>query len=236
MSRRVGYPRVHHRLTDSTNARARELAIAGAPDGTIVTATEQSAGRGRQGRSWTAPPARSLLLSLIVTGLGRGDALLPLAVPVAVAEACDEFAGRRCGIKWPNDVWIADRKVAGILLEGRPQEGWAVIGIGLNVGTTEQELPPELRDSATSLALASGVKPKVELVLQAVLAYLQLRLGDRPARILDAWRERDILRGREVRWNGGNGTAAGLDESGGLIVDTDAGRVVLDAGEVHLFR
>jgi BirA family transcriptional regulator, biotin operon repressor / biotin---[acetyl-CoA-carboxylase] ligase len=107
VSARFGRPRVHHRLTDSTNARARELALAGAPDGTVVTAREQSAGRGRQGRTWSAPAGKALLLSAIVRDLSRRDALLPLAVPVAVAEACDEFAGTRCGIK-------EDRKRAGL--------------------------------------------------------------------------------------------------------------------------
>lgn len=236
MSGALGHPRLHYRLTDSTNARARELAAAGAPHGTIVTASEQSAGRGRQGRVWTAPPGRALLLSVVVTGLGRRDALLPLAVPVAVAEACDAFAGTRCGIKWPNDVWVGDRKLAGILLEGRPQEGWAVVGIGLNVETTEEEFPQELRGVATSLAIAAGSAPSVEIVLEAVLLNLERWLEERPARVLEAWAARDVLLGREVRWNGGRGTGAGIDESGGLVVETDAGRVVLDAGEVHLIR
>src|SRR3954453_4386942 len=160
-------------MTDSTNARARELAMSGAPDGTLVTATEQSAGRGRQGRTWSAPPRKALLMSAIVRDLTRRDALLPLAVPVAVAEACDKGAGTRCGIKWPNDIWIEGRKLSGILLEGRPQEGWAVIGVGLNVGTAEDEFPKELRATATSLASASGADPGIEVVLDAVLRSLE---------------------------------------------------------------
>jgi BirA family biotin operon repressor/biotin-[acetyl-CoA-carboxylase] ligase len=236
VSSRFGHPRVHHRLTDSTNARARDLALAGAPDGTVVTAAEQSAGRGRQGRTWTAPPGKALLMSAIVRGLGRRDALLPLAVPVAVAEACDAFAGGRTDIKWPNDVWVGGRKLAGILLEGRPQEGWAVIGVGLNVSTTAEEFPEELREQATSLAIAGGGDPGVDAVFGAVLNALDRRLGDRPESILSAWRERDLLLGKTVRWNGGQGTAAGLDDSGALLVDTGDGRVALDAGEVHLLR
>jgi BirA family biotin operon repressor/biotin-[acetyl-CoA-carboxylase] ligase len=232
----LGRPRVHHRLTDSTNARARELGLAGAPHGTIVTAHEQSAGRGRQGRVWTAPPGRALLLSVIVRGLGRGDELLPLAVPVAVAEACDEFTGARCAIKWPNDVWVGERKLAGILLEGRPQERWAVIGVGLNVGTTRDDFPEELRDLATSVAIESGSDPGVEPVLAAVLERLERRLEPGSGPIVDAWRERDLLSGRAVRWSGGEGVAAGIDEEGSLLVDTDSGRVALDAGEVHLQR
>jgi BirA family biotin operon repressor/biotin-[acetyl-CoA-carboxylase] ligase len=236
VSRRFGHPRVHHRLTDSTNARARELAIGGAPGGTIVTATEQSSGRGRQGRTWSAPPDRALLLSAIVRDLKPRDALLPLAVPVAVADACDQFAGTGCGIKWPNDIWIEGRKLSGILLEGRPQEGWAVIGIGLNVATTREEFPDELRDTATSLVIASGDDPGVETVLETVLAALERRLADSPESIRAAWRERDILLGSRIRWNGGEGTAAGIDDDGSLLADTGEGRVALDAGEVHLLR
>jgi BirA family transcriptional regulator, biotin operon repressor / biotin---[acetyl-CoA-carboxylase] ligase len=233
---RFGHPRVHYRLTDSTNARARELALSGAPDGTIVTASEQSAGRGRQGRTWAAPAGKALLLSAIVRDLSRRDALLPLAVPVAVAHACDEFAGTRCGIKWPNDIWIDKRKLSGILLEGRPQEGWAVIGIGLNVGTGRDEFPEELRDMATSLAIASGSDPGTERVHAAVLESLDEWLSAKPGDVLAAWRERDVLLGSNVRWNGGEGKAAGLDDSGALLVETREGRVALDAGEVHLLR
>ena len=236
MSARFGRPRVHYRLTDSTNARARELALRGAPDGTVVTADEQTAGRGRQGRAWSAPPRKALLASVLVRDLTRRDALLPLAVPVAVAEASDDFAGSSCGIKWPNDIWIGGRKLCGILLEGRPQEGWAVIGIGLNVGTTREEFPEVLRDTATSLTIESGRDPGVETVLEAVLSRLDARLADRPATILDAWRDRDVLLGNRIRWNGGEGVAAGLAEDGGLLVDTGSGRLALDAGEVHLLR
>ena len=149
-----------------------------------MTASEQSAGRGRQGRTWSAPAGRALLLSVIVRGLDRSSALLPLAVPVAVAEAAEAVAGVRCGIKWPNDVWIDDRKLAGILLEGRPQERWAVIGVGLNVGTRAEEFPEELRASATSLAIAAGVDPGVEAVLAAVLERLSARVSDQPGAVL----------------------------------------------------
>jgi BirA family biotin operon repressor/biotin-[acetyl-CoA-carboxylase] ligase len=231
----LGRPRVHHRLVDSTNARARELALAGGPHGTVVTAAEQSAGRGRQGRTWSAPPGRALLLSVIVRGLERGDALLPLAVPVAVAEAADAFlGGRRALIKWPNDVWVGERKLAGILLEGRPQERWAVIGIGLNVGARPDDFPDDLRGRATSLAIEAGPDPGTEAVLAEVLDRLERRVADPPRAVLAAWRERDLLAGRTVAWNGGEGTAAGIDAAGALMVDTGDGRRTLDAGEVHL--
>jgi BirA family biotin operon repressor/biotin-[acetyl-CoA-carboxylase] ligase len=232
----LGRPRAHHRRIDSTNARGRELALAGAPHGTLVTADEQTAGRGRQGRSWAAAAGKALLMSLLVRELGRRDALLPLAVPVAVAEACEAAAGVECAIKWPNDIWIGGRKAAGILLEGRPQEGWAVIGIGLNVTTGADEFPEELRGIATSLAIETEAPPSVEDVLAAVIAALERRLASKPAEVLEQWRRRDALAGSAVRWNGGEGTAAGLGDDGSLLVDTADGRVKLDAGEVHLLR
>lgn len=232
----IGAPRVHHRLTDSTNARARDLALAGAPHGTLVTASEQTAGRGRQGRSWVAPPGRALLMSLLIRGLDRRHALLPLVAAVAVAEACEDVAPVECEIKWPNDVWIAGRKVCGILLEGRPQEGWAVLGIGLNVATRAEEFPDELAETATSLSVSAGRDLDVEDVLDALLAALARGLAEPGARTLSAWRERDALRGRHIRWRDGEGTASGIDDDGSLVVETTSGRVALDAGEVHLLR
>jgi BirA family transcriptional regulator, biotin operon repressor / biotin---[acetyl-CoA-carboxylase] ligase len=226
----IGAPRVHHRVTDSTNERAKELAAAGAPHGTVVTADEQTAGRGRQGRTWTAPRRSAVLMSLVLRDLGESTPMLPLAAAVAVCEACESAAGVRCEIKWPNDVWIEGRKLAGILVEARPAGGWAVVGIGLNVSTTGDELPPELRGTATSLRAAASV----EDVLAALLNMLERWLIAPPAEVLSELRARDALRGKQLRWEGGSGVAAGIDDSGALIVETTAGRQTLDAGEVHL--
>jgi BirA family biotin operon repressor/biotin-[acetyl-CoA-carboxylase] ligase len=222
----IGTPRVHLRLTDSTNERARALAASGAPHGTLVTADEQHAGRGRQGRAWTAPPSSAVLMSVVLRELSE---TLPLAAAVAVSEAVP----LETQIKWPNDVWIDGRKVAGILVEGRPQEGWAVLGIGLNV--TTEEFPPELH--ATSLRLA-GADLSREAALAALLDALRLWLPRPRSQVLAAWRSRDALLGRTVRWSNGSneGVAAGVDSSGALIVETRNGRVTLDAGEVHLER
>ena len=228
----IGRPRVHWRLTDSTNERARELALAGAPHGTLVTADEQTAGRGRQGRSWVAPARSAVTMSVVLRDLDERHAAIPLAAAVAVCEALAPLDGR---IKWPNDVWVDRRKVSGILVEGRPQEAWAVLGLGVNVTTAREEFPPELRETATSLRLA-GDDRGVEEVLAAVLAALDARLAQPAAEVLTALRERDALRGERVRWRDGEGWAAGIDDSGALIVETDTGRVTLDAGEVHLER
>jgi BirA family biotin operon repressor/biotin-[acetyl-CoA-carboxylase] ligase len=223
----IGTPRVHHRLADSTNERARTLAAAGAPHGTLVTAAEQSAGRGRQGRTWTAAPGAALLMSVVLRPPAEG---LPLAAAVAVCEAVTP----ECLIKWPNDVLVDGRKLAGILVEGRPQDGWAVLGIGLNVSTREEDFPADLRETATSLAIAAPDGTTSEAVLTSLLARLDARLRSPLEEILAEWRRRDALLGRAVRWDGGEGTAAGIDANGSLLVDTGDGRVALRAGEVHL--
>jgi BirA family transcriptional regulator, biotin operon repressor / biotin---[acetyl-CoA-carboxylase] ligase len=254
----LGHPRLHLRLTDSTNDRARALAIAGAPHGTLVTASEQTAGRGRHGRSWSAPPGSSVLMSLIV----RADPpprLLPLMAAVAV---CD-VAGEGALIKWPNDVVVAEplasgtaspgplAKLAGILIEGRPQEGWAVVGIGLNVAVRLEELPPELRPDTPQGMRSSPLRPaatlglaraEVEPALARLLLALEQRLLQTPEATLEAWRSRDALRGREIAWGtqsarspARQGRAEGIDGAGRLIVAlAEGGRTTLSAGEVHL--
>ena len=231
----LGLPRVHRRVRLSTNEHAKDLARAGAPHGTLVTADQQTGGRGRQGRAWVAPPASSVLASLIVRGLEERHALLPLTAAVAVCEAVETGAPVRCEIKWPNDVWVERRKLAGILIEGRPQEGWAVLGVGLNV--LLGEFPRELAGTATSLLLESpgADVASPDEVLGGLLCALELRLGEDPDDVLDAWRARDALCGSHITWNRGEGTAAGIDHTGALLVDTHEGeRVSLDAGEVHL--
>jgi BirA family biotin operon repressor/biotin-[acetyl-CoA-carboxylase] ligase len=232
--RTLGRPRLHLRAIGSTNERAKELAGAGAPHGTLVTADEQVAGRGRQGRSWHAPPGRAVLASVVVRELTEATAPLPLAVAVAVCEACEALGSGPCAIKWPNDVWIERRKVAGILVEGRAGERWAVIGVGLNVSTVREDFPPEVRESATSLRIAAGLDVAPSEALEELLAALERRLGDPSDAVLEAWGARDALRSAAVRWSGGQGTAAGVSSTGALLVDTAEGRTLLDAGEVHL--
>ena len=221
----LGRPRLHLRRTDSTNDRARALALAGAPHGTLVTAGEQLAGRGRQGRAWTAPAGRALLASVV---LREVPPLLALASAVAVADV----VGADARIKWPNDVLVDGRKVAGILAEGRPQEGWAVLGIGVNVAVRAEDLPPELAGRAAGLGLEPAA---IEPTLAALLTALERRLAEHSAATLAAYRARDALLGRAVRWAHGEGVAAGVDGDGRLLVDLPGGgAAVLDAGEVHL--
>jgi BirA family biotin operon repressor/biotin-[acetyl-CoA-carboxylase] ligase len=245
-----GTPHRHFARTDSTNTRARELAAAGAPHGTIVTAGEQSDGRGRQGRVWTAPPGGALLYSALVRPLDERHMTLPLAVPLAVAEAAEALApGVECGVKWPNDVLVGRRKLAGVLIEARPRDGWAVVGVGVNLTITPNQFPPELRDTATSLAIERdrhfppaggemaitqvGVGDAAAVLSRRLEVWLEAGQGE----VLAAWRERDALRGREVAWEGGSGVADGIDDRGFLVVVTASGeRVAVGAGEVHLTR
>jgi BirA family biotin operon repressor/biotin-[acetyl-CoA-carboxylase] ligase len=222
----LGAPRLHLRITDSTNPRARELATSGAPHGSLVTAREQTAGRGRQGRTWVGPAGRALLCSLVLREPPR---LLPLLAGIAVAEV----AGSQAQLKWPNDVWLEGRKVAGILVEGRPQEGWAVAGIGLNVAVRADDLPPELREIATGLGLGPVA---IEPTLQRLLTSLERWLDHPTSVVLEEVRRRDALRGRTVEWATGSGTADGIDGDGRLVVQTDGGRLALESGEVHLKR
>ncbi len=230
----LGTPRVHFRRIESTNEHARTLAARGAPHGTLVTASEQTAGRGRQGRTWSAPPGRALLMSLV---LREPPPLLSLIAGLAVCDAVRASGAGTALVKWPNDVVLvapdgALAKCAGLLVEGRPQEGWAVLGIGVNVAMRDGDLPAELATTAASLQLEPAA---VERVLDEVLVALQRRLAQPAAQLLDDWRARDALLGREVSSSAVAGVAAGVDDDGHLLVrQADGSLAALDAGEVHV--
>jgi BirA family transcriptional regulator, biotin operon repressor / biotin---[acetyl-CoA-carboxylase] ligase len=230
-----GSPHLHLRRTGSTNDRARGLAEAGAPSGTAVTADEQSAGRGRRGRVWTAPPGKALLYSAVLRPLELEHVLLPLSVPVAVCEAIESVAPIEARIKWPNDVWIDEAKVAGVLIEARPPE-WAVIGVGVNVSIEPGEFPDDLRRPAVSVG--HGVPPTAirDALSEALGAWVEAGESE----VLAEFRRRDALTGRELSWEGagtapGAGTGAGIDERGNLIVELTGGeRIALGSGEISL--
>ena len=231
-----GRPHHHFERTDSTNQQARELAEDGAPSGTVVTADEQEAGRGRHGRVWSAPPGAALLYSAILRPLDLAHLMLPLAVPVAVCEACESLAPVECRIKWPNDIWLEERKLAGILIEARPPE-WAVIGVGVNVAIAPEDFPDDLRWPATSLGHGTTVAELREALDGALDRWVEADPGDVHAE----FSRRDALRGREVGWEGGpsggdrRGTAEGIDERGNLLVrDADGDVHSLGSGEVSL--
>lgn len=237
-----GAPHRHFARVGSTNTVARELAAQGAPQGTVVTADEQTAGRGRQGRSWTAPPGSALLYSAVLRPLLPRHSVLPLAVPLAVCEVAETLRPDiSCQVKWPNDIHLEGRKLAGILIEARPQDGWAVIGVGLNLTIAPSDFPDDLRDRATSLfpsperpGPSEPAHPTREA--SAALSEALLRWVDATAdRILPEWRRRDALLGRDVTWENGSGVAEGIDERGYLLVRLADGELVaLGAGDVHL--
>ena len=228
----------------STNAVAAEQARAGAPEGTVVVAEHQSAGRGRLDRVWQVPPRAALTFSLVLrpTAPAAEWPWLPLLTGHVVARAL-RGAGYAAGVKWPNDVLIGDAKVAGILVERveTPDGPAAVIGIGLNVSLTAEELPVP---SATSLTLAGGAEPDRTEVLVSLLqaldeAYVAWQAGGPEARdhLAASYAAACVTVGREVRVElpGGErllGRATGVDRQGRLVVEGAAGRTTVGAGDV----
>ena len=220
----LGEPREHHATIGSTNERARQLADEGATHGTVVTADAQTAGRGRQGRTWVTPPGVAIAASFV---LREFDDLLPLRAGLAVAD----IAGPDAVVKWPNDVWLDGRKVAGILAESKSEPRWAVLGIGVNVAVDVTALP----EDAAAVAGTLGMAPEaVEPMLGELLVTLQARLEQDRSSLLTALRQRDALLGRRVRWQDGEGLGAGIDASGALLVDSKGKTLTLNAGEVTL--
>jgi BirA family biotin operon repressor/biotin-[acetyl-CoA-carboxylase] ligase len=220
----LGLPRTHLRSVGSTNDRARALADRGAPHGALVTADEQTSGRGRLGRDWVTPPGVAIAASLV---LREWDPLLSLRAGLAVADV----AGPQARVKWPNDVWLDGRKVAGILAETRNGSGWVVLGIGVNVALDPALLPPEVAAVAGTLGRP---REAIEPTLQELLHALEHRLAQDPASVISDLRERDALRGRRVVHADGEGVAAGIDESGALLVQSGDRTIAVTTGEVRL--
>lgn len=210
----------------STNDEARRAADEGAPHGTVCVADVQSAGRGRGGKAWHAAAGESLLVSVLLRPPPEVQPLpcLALVAGLAVARAVDEAlagAGRpeRAGVKWPNDVLVTGRKLAGVLVEAVQRAGApaVIVGMGVNVGATE--LPGPLAHTATSLALLGARVDRAELLVSVLVAldaaYATFAQGGLPA-LLDELRARDVLRGNPVSVGELRGEACGLDASGRL--------------------
>lgn len=248
-SRRIGRTIEFHPQIGSTNDRARQALAAGRGEGLAVVADLQTAGRGRRGRTWSSPAGVNLMLSVgIRPRIDGGEAgLLGIAAALAVRDACAGFAeDAALVVRWPNDVVAADgRKLAGLLVETAVEEGRlaeAIIGIGINVNWPLAEMPREVRDRATSLLALSGALIDRVALLSAVLSALDaeiaaLERGESPVARLAAV---SALDGRQVTVDVGSerlaGTAAGISKQGLLLLDTDAGRVVLAVGEVVAVR
>ena len=244
--RRVGHAIEAHDVIGSTSDRARELLAAGAADGLVVVAGSQTAGRGRHGRRWVSPPGRGLFLSAVLEPRVRAENVgeLALGAALAVASACEPVAP--VSLKWPNDVVAADgRKVAGILIETVLEDdrvAGAVIGIGVNVDWPRDELPDELRATATSLAELAGAPVDRLGLLERILDALsdEVRGIEEGRSPLARYRPRCATLGQHVEVAVGErvvrGVATDVDISGGLIVESDGRREVLTGGEVTSVR
>lgn len=244
----VGQHVVYWPRTGSTNDEARRLAEAGLPDGTLVVADYQTAGRGRLGRVWQAPAGDCLLLSLVFRpSLAPGQAQrLTMACGLAVVDAIRAETGLEAGLKWPNDLVVGEAKVGGLLTElelGGDRVLYAVVGIGLNVNLDPARLAGDLQLPVTSLSHVLGRRvPRLPL-LQALLRamerrYLALQAGESP---LAEWAARLVTLGRPVTVSGAGmswaGVAEGVGLEGALLVRLADGRLeqVL-AGDVTLCK
>ncbi|GAC1410400.1 MAG: biotin--[acetyl-CoA-carboxylase] ligase [Actinomycetota bacterium] len=226
----------------STNDEAVRRARSGEPEGTVVVADQQTAGRGRLGRRWLAEPGTALLASWIVRpprhpdgGSSDGRPLLALATGVAAAAAIQAETGVEIALKWPNDLLVRERKIAGILAEALP-DGSAVVGLGLNV--RQAELPAEIKDVATSLLLERS-KPIGRPRLLGSILQSFAPFAHAPGAALPEFRSRCSTLGREVVVERDGveciGKATGVDDDGALIVVTDEGQLRVFAGDVvHL--
>jgi BirA family transcriptional regulator, biotin operon repressor / biotin---[acetyl-CoA-carboxylase] ligase len=234
-------------IVESTQSVAFALAERGAADRTVVVADAQSAGRGRRGRTWQAPAGTSLLLSILVRPR-LPQPLLPTLSPttaVAAADALRRVTGVDARVKWPNDVLVGGRKIAGILLESRvapsarpgvsePAGATVVIGLGINLG--QLEFAPELAARATSVALEGGRVPDRETMLAALLEEFDVwraRLdGEGFAPVRERWRRLSDTLGRRVTIDAVSGVAVDLDADGALLLDVAGTLTRVTAGEI----
>jgi BirA family biotin operon repressor/biotin-[acetyl-CoA-carboxylase] ligase len=244
----LGHAIHHFEVISSTNDHARDLAEQGAAHGEVVVAESQTGGRGRRGRPWVSPPGRNVYLSVVL----RPDlpparvTELTLLTSVAICDALRQ-ANVPAEIKWPNDVLVGGRKIAGILTElaSEPERvHWVVVGIGVNVNATEADFPEELRPIATSVRIERGEPAPRALFVAACLTALEAWL-DRHAEegfgpVREAWRERCGTLGRDVtvRTEGRDvvGRAEDVDATGALLVRTGAGVERILSGDVLMLR
>ncbi len=232
--------------TGSTNEDIVRLARAGAAEGAVLVCGHQAAGCGRQGRQWLDRPGQDLLFSVLLRPNlpAREYGMLSLLAAVAVAQALTELTGSQFGTKWPNDIVISGRKVAGLLLEADASAGYAIIGIGINVLGAADSLPDGLTQPAGTVHEATGVELTREELLAAILGRLG-KLYEAVAdegwqALLSDYRQIDTVVGSQVKLVRGQETVTGMaeriDEGGRLVIAGPAGRIVADAGDVHLVQ
>ena len=239
----VGRNLRYYATTVSTQDAAREEAERGAPDGTAVLAEEQTAGRGRLGRSWVSPAGKNLYLTLVMRPPARRLRVLSIVSPLAIAEALEEAAGLSSRIKWPNDVVVGGRKIAGILIEtdlAGDAVKHALVGMGLNVNF-DVETQPEIADIATSVQRELGRDASREELLAALLNAFEARYSEalESDAVFQAWRSRLETLGRRVRATLGErvveGVAEDVDAEGSLLIRREDGSLAtVEAGDVTL--
>jgi len=230
---RLGTPYVHEAECETT----QNLLAADAPEGAVATTDHQRSGRGRQGRRWDDEPGLALLVSVVLRPpAGAAAAQLSLVCALSVAETVEHAAAIEARVKWPNDVLVEGRKIAGILLEGR--DGAVVCGIGINVNQLDGALPAHPRTPAASLRTLTGRDHDRALVLVELLARLEASYdawrGSGLAPLVPELERRDALRGREVTVGGVTGIAAGIAPDGRLrVVGADGAETLVASGEVE---
>ncbi|HEX8372434.1 MAG TPA: biotin--[acetyl-CoA-carboxylase] ligase [Chthoniobacterales bacterium] len=239
-SRIIGRPtRVYQELT-STNDLASQLGNEGAPEGFAIFAETQTKGRGRLGRSWQSTAGDSLSFSILLRPSWPDISRMSLAAACAVARALDNLTDLPVGIKWPNDIYIDGRKVAGILCEAGKQ--FLVVGIGLNVFQQVEDFPEELRERAGSLAMFANKEiDRAELAASILdaLDRIYLTLPDGFTNVKEECQRRSVLLNREIAVEMGcervTGTVTGLDGSGALrVLQASGEEILVSAGEVTL--
>ncbi|HEX3408660.1 MAG TPA: biotin--[acetyl-CoA-carboxylase] ligase [Candidatus Binataceae bacterium] len=245
---RIGW-RIHYfDEVASTQRVAGELADEGAAQGTVVIAERQNAGRGRMGRSWHSPASVNLYMTIIVRPsipLGHVPRL-SLVAGVAAAEALESVAPGIVALKWPNDVWLRGRKTCGIIAEAVTDAAQGLrcvlIGIGVNVNLAAEDVPPELRDKATSVRIATGracdrIELAAALFNRLNSRYMETEAGGFAA-VRPAWERYSALTGRPVVVVDGEvrtaGVVRGIDDDGALLLDTEAGQTRILTGDVSL--
>jgi BirA family biotin operon repressor/biotin-[acetyl-CoA-carboxylase] ligase len=247
---RFGSPLRFAESTSSTNADALAWAHDGAPEGALVVAEHQTHGRGRWGRTWISDPGNLLQFSLVLRPTFSLDrmGLLTTALGLATAEGIEEVTGIKTGLKWPNDITVVERKLAGVLVETRmlgDKVDAAIAGVGINVGWKAEDVPIELSDRATSIAIWGEDPVSRPALLAAVLGRfdgLYDALGEsNGAAIIEAASARSVVLGREVtaRFIDGSfieGVAQALAPTGALEIDVDGERRTLSVGEIEQLR
>ena len=234
-----------HDMLPSTNELAMRLAEIHVPEGTVVVAEEQTAGRGRRGRTWVSPRGGIWLSVILRPRLPLAQLpLVGLAVAVAAARAIRVTTRLAARVKWPNDVLVDGAKVAGVLTEAGPDGEWIVVGVGINANVEPSELPQDLPQPALSLAGRLGAPVDrgelTRLLLREIdHAYGQLQEAAGAAHVVRSWREMADTLGRPVRVEGQgralDGIAVDVDDLGALLVRTADGAVErVVAGEVTL--